>query len=50
MVDAYDRFIYGRQAIGKPDWDIFYRQINEAVLLLHLDDKTAASRSVEGRA
>jgi hypothetical protein len=50
MVDAYDRFIYGRQSIGKPDWDIFYRQINEAVLLLHLDDKAAASRGAEGRA
>jgi hypothetical protein len=39
MVDAYDRFIYGRKSIGEPDWDLFHRQIDEAGLLLHLDDK-----------
>ena len=42
MVDAYDRFIYGRTAIGEPDWNRFHQQIDEAGLLLHLDDKTAA--------
>jgi len=39
MVDAYDRFIYGRKSIGEPDWDLFHRQIDEAGLLLHLDDR-----------
>jgi hypothetical protein len=39
MVDAYDRFIYGRQSIGEPEWNRFHRQIDEAALLLHLDDK-----------
>jgi hypothetical protein len=50
MVDAYDRFIYGRQSIAKPDWDHFYRQINEAALLLHLDEKIAPPQAREGRA
>lgn len=50
MVDAYDRFIYGRQSIAKPDWDLFYRQINEAALLLHLEDKDAPPKAREGRA
>ena len=39
MVDAYDRFIYGRVAIGQAEWDRFHGQIDEAALLLHLDDK-----------
>jgi hypothetical protein len=39
MVDAYDRFIYGRAAIGESEWTQFHRQIEEAALLLHLDDK-----------
>jgi len=39
MVDAYDRFVYGRAAIGEPEWNLFHRQIDEAALLLHLDDK-----------
>jgi hypothetical protein len=39
MVDAYDRFIYGRKAIDEPDWNLFHRQIDEAGLLLHLDGK-----------
>ena len=39
MVDAYDRFIYGRKSISEPDWNLFHRQIDEAGLLLHLDDK-----------
>ena len=39
MVDAYDRFIYGRQSIGEPEWNLFHRQIGEAALLLHMDDK-----------
>jgi hypothetical protein len=39
MVDAYDRFIYGRQSIGEPEWNLFHRQIDEAALLLHLNDK-----------
>jgi hypothetical protein len=39
MVDAYDRFIYGRATIGETEWNDFHRQIEEAALLLHLDDK-----------
>ncbi|MCE0522166.1 MAG: DUF4129 domain-containing protein [Methylacidiphilales bacterium] len=45
MVDAYDRFIYGRKSIGEPDWDLFHRQIDEAGLLLHLDDKTKSAQA-----
>jgi hypothetical protein len=46
MVDAYDRFIYGSAAIGEAEWNQFYEQIEEAALLLHLDDKrTPASAS-----
>jgi len=48
MVDAYDRFIYGRQSIGEPDWNLFHRQIEEAALLLHLEDK--ATRTKQGAA
>jgi hypothetical protein len=46
MVDAYDRFIYGRRPIGEPDWDLFRRQLDEAGLLLHLEEKrkTAPAR------
>jgi len=39
MVDAYDRFIYGRVFISQAEWIAFHRHINEAALLLHLDDK-----------
>ncbi len=39
MVDAYDRFIYGRRLIAEPDWNRFQEQIEEAGLLLHLNDK-----------
>jgi hypothetical protein len=45
MVDAYDRFIYGRKTIGEPDWNLFHRQIDEAALLLHLDDKKASAQA-----
>jgi len=38
LVDAYDRFIYGRKSINESDWNTFVGQINEAGLLLHLDD------------
>jgi len=41
MVDAYDRFIYGRAPIGEAEWKDFHQQIEEAALLLHLDDKRA---------
>jgi hypothetical protein len=41
MVDAYDRFIYGRAAIGEAEWNDFHHQLEEAALLLHLDDKRA---------
>jgi len=39
MVDAYDRFIYGRAPIGEAEWNDFHQQIEEAALLLHLDDR-----------
>jgi hypothetical protein len=38
MVDAYDNFIYGRRAIGEAEWSSFHQQVNEATLLLHLDE------------
>jgi hypothetical protein len=44
MVDAYDRFIYGRAGIGPAEWDAFHRHIDEAALLLHLDDKRLAAQ------
>jgi hypothetical protein len=39
MVDAYDRAIYGRTPIGEAEWNDFHHQIEEAALLLHLDDR-----------
>ena len=48
MVDAYDRFIYGRQSISEPEWNLFRRQIDEAALLLHLDDKRASTQANRG--
>ncbi len=39
MVDAYDRSIYGHAAIGEAEWNQFHHQIEEAALLLHLDDR-----------
>jgi hypothetical protein len=44
MVNAYDRFIYGRKEIGEPDWNHFHQQIGEAALLLHLVDKPKNSQ------
>jgi hypothetical protein len=43
MVDAYDRFIYGRTSIGEPEWTLFHRHIEEAALLLNLEDKRTAA-------
>jgi hypothetical protein len=43
MVDAYDRFIYGRRAIAEPDWRSFQGQVDEAALLLHLIERPASS-------
>jgi len=45
MVDAYDRFIYGRQSIGEPEWNLFHRQIDEAALLLHLEGNGAGAQA-----
>jgi hypothetical protein len=39
VVDAYDRFIYGRRAIAEPEWRSFQGQLDEAGLLLHLGDR-----------
>ena len=41
LVDAYDRFIYGRTSIGESDWNHFRQSIAETSLLLHLDEKRA---------
>jgi hypothetical protein len=46
LVDAYDRSIYGRQSISEKEWARFRSEINEASLLLNLDDK--AKRAVAG--
>ena len=40
LVDAYDRSIYGRQSISENEWTRFRGEIDEAALLLHLEDKT----------
>ena len=45
MVDSYDTFIYGRKLIGQPEWSLFHQQIDEAALLLHLDDKKARTQA-----
>jgi hypothetical protein len=49
MVDAYDRFIYGRVAIGPADWEAFHRHIDEAALLLHLDDQRSVAQAMRER-
>jgi hypothetical protein len=49
LVDAYDRSIYGRRTIGEPDWALFRGQIDEAALLLHLEEKAKTVPS-NGRA
>ena len=43
LVEAYDRTIYGRQSIAEVDWTRFRSQIDEAALVLHLEDKTKAA-------
>jgi hypothetical protein len=43
MVDRYDRFIYGRAAIGEGEWKDFHHQVEEAALLLHLDEERPAA-------
>jgi hypothetical protein len=48
MVDAYDRIIYGRKSIGEPEWNLFHQQIDEAALLLHLDDKKTSAQTHRG--
>ena len=44
MVDAYDRFIYGR-IIGEPDWALFHQQIDEAGLAAALDEKRTTAQA-----
>lgn len=48
MVDAYDRFVYGRKSIGEQDWIAFHDQIGEAALLLHLDDRNDRAPAQKG--
>ena len=48
VVDAYDRFIYGRRPIAEPEWRSFQGQLDEAGgggggLLLHLTDRPTPS-------
>jgi hypothetical protein len=50
MVDAYDRFIYGLQPIGESDWNLFHRQVDETVLLLHLNEKNSRLDGKQGAA
>ncbi len=50
MVDAYDRFIYGRKPIGETDWNFFHQQIDEATLLLHLREKNSRLDGKQGAA
>jgi hypothetical protein len=45
MVDDYDRTIYGRKLVAEPDWNQFHRQIEEASLMLHLDEQSTPARS-----
>ncbi len=45
MVDAYDRFIYGRKLIAETDWHRFHQQMDEAGLMLHLEDRPRARRT-----
>ena len=45
MVDAYDRFIYGCRPIGESEWNFFREQVNEATLLLHLQEAHAAEKT-----
>jgi hypothetical protein len=39
LVDTYDRFIYGRAPIGEAEWNQFHEGIEQAGLLLHLENK-----------
>jgi len=43
LVNTYDRVIYGRQTIAETDWAGFRRQIDEAALLLHLEEKVKSA-------
>ena len=43
LVDAYDRFIYGRAPINEADWNDFHERIEQAALLLHLETKRTPS-------
>ena len=43
MVDAYDGSIYGGKSIGQTEWDHFHAQLNEAALLLHLEEKRSVA-------
>jgi hypothetical protein len=45
LVNSYDRFIYGRQPLAETDWALFRGQIDEAALLLHLEQKSAGARA-----
>lgn len=50
MVDTYDRFIYGLQPISESDWNLFHQQVHQAVLLLHLNEKTSRLGKNQGTA
>ena len=45
LVDGYDRSIYGHRAIAETDWAMFRGQIDEATLLLHLEEKIRSARA-----
>ncbi len=46
LVDAYDRFIYGRTSIAEADWANFRERLDETALLLHLDVKIKPASGV----
>jgi hypothetical protein len=41
MVDIYDLTIYGRKTVDEPSWNRFRGKLDEASLLLHLNDKAS---------
>jgi hypothetical protein len=50
LVDTYDHFIYGLQPISESDWNLFHQQVREAILLLHLKEKTPRTGENQGAA
>jgi hypothetical protein len=47
LVDDYDRFIYGLRSIDEPVWRAFRRKIDEAGLMLQLQERSPSSPAPE---